>query len=114
MVDAAENRLSPVKVLLLARSVEEAAVTVPEAPRAIEIPLTVTDELARSVFATVAHVPPETVKALRNWLVQVVPAMVENTPEVVIARPVDAPMVALPAVRLVVEAYGEEKPVVEA
>lgn len=50
-----------------------------------------------AVSDTVAHVPPLTVNALRNWLVQVVPAMVEKIPEVVIARPVAEPKVALVA-----------------
>ena len=56
VVEALPNTCSPVHVFVLARSVEDAAVTVPEAPRAIEMPLTVTEEFARSVLATVAHV----------------------------------------------------------
>jgi hypothetical protein len=51
-----EKRLVPEKVLLSARRVEEAAVIVPLEPKEILVPLTVTEELARSVLATVAHV----------------------------------------------------------
>lgn len=57
----------PVQVLVFARSVEEAAVIVSEAPRAIVVPLTVTDELARSVFATVSQVAmPRTLSERTN------------------------------------------------
>lgn len=61
-----------------------------------------------SAAATVAHVPPETVKARRNWLVQVVPAMVLTTPEVVITRPVPTPKVALVAYSVVAVRAVEE------
>ena len=62
------------KVLESASRVEEAAVMVPEAPRAILVPFTVRDELARSVLATVAHVAePAALRERTNWLVHDVP-----------------------------------------
>ena len=40
-----------------------------------------------SAVPTVAQVPPDEVKALRNWLVQVVPAIAETRPLVEITSP---------------------------
>ena len=42
---------------------------------------------ATSAEPTVAQVPPDEVKALRNWLVQVVPAIAETRPLVEMMRP---------------------------
>lgn len=48
--------------------------------------------------------PPEEVKARKNWFVQVVPAIVDTTPDVVMTRPEADPIVALVVLKSVVVA----------
>ena len=66
--------LVPEKVLLSARRVDEAAVMVPEAPRPMLVPLTVTDELVREEFGIDASesVPPEKLMPVAEETVPVV------------------------------------------
>lgn len=59
--DAFVKELTPENVLLLARSVEDAAVIVPVPPREITVPFTVREELASDAFgiALVLSVLPD-------------------------------------------------------
>ena len=54
--------LDPVKVLVSERSVEDAAVIVPEAPRETDVPLMVMDEFARPAFVRVPVIDGAKVK----------------------------------------------------
>ena len=74
-----EKVLLPLNVLSLASRVVEETVMLP--PRATDVPLIVSEELARSVLATVAQVAwPEASRDRTNWLVQVVPGYSITSP----------------------------------
>ena len=78
------------KVLLFARSVEEAAVIVPEPPREIAVPFTVRDELASMAFVTALLAIPN---------VPDVPFMkLPRVPEYVRTEPIEGVLVATLAI----------------
>ena len=108
-VEAFVRVVLPEKVLLFARSVLLAAVTVPEEPREIGVPFTVTDEFASMVLVTVpvsvVYTPLVTEPAFPVMLIEAVPAamfaavrLVRFAPEMVPKEPLQVPEVMVPRV----------------